>query len=108
MAEVERHYAIRAHCSRCTHPRGVGHVSRAGSTLIPLDELDRRVSEVPRDREVVVSCASGARSRALKTDQRVIAIISRDFLISPGRAKPVQSSRGHSKSGLIHRHRSRP
>ena len=47
-----------------------------GSTLIPLDELAQRVSEVPRDREVVVICASGARSRA-----------GRDTLISAGFTK---------------------
>lgn len=35
----------------------------AGSTLIPLDELDRRASELPRDRDIVVICASGARSQ---------------------------------------------
>ena len=34
-----------------------------GSTLIPLGELKDRVAEVPRDREVVVICRSGNRSR---------------------------------------------
>jgi phage shock protein E len=34
----------------------------AGSTLIPLDELQSRISEVPRDQEVVVVCHSGNRS----------------------------------------------
>lgn len=33
-----------------------------GSTLIPLDQLESRVNEVPRDREVVVVCRSGNRS----------------------------------------------
>lgn len=33
-----------------------------GSTLIPLDELQSRISEVPRDQEVVVVCRSGNRS----------------------------------------------
>jgi rhodanese-related sulfurtransferase len=37
-----------------------GHI--AGAKLIPLGELDRRLSEVPRDREVVCICASGHRS----------------------------------------------
>lgn len=35
----------------------------AGSTLIPLDELETRVDEVPRDQEVVVVCRAGNRSR---------------------------------------------
>ena len=33
------------------------------STLIPLDELASRLSEVPRDQEVVVVCRSGNRSQ---------------------------------------------
>lgn len=34
----------------------------AGSTLIPLGELASRVSELPRDQEIVVVCRSGNRS----------------------------------------------
>ena len=34
-----------------------------GTTLIPLDELPQRVSEVPQDEEVVVVCRSGNRSQ---------------------------------------------
>ncbi len=34
-----------------------------GSTLIPLGELPNRLSEVPKDREIVVVCRSGNRSR---------------------------------------------
>jgi rhodanese-related sulfurtransferase len=34
----------------------------AGSKLIPLGELDRRLTEVPKGREVVCICASGHRS----------------------------------------------
>lgn len=33
-----------------------------GTTLIPLDQLESRVNEVPRDQEVVVVCRSGNRS----------------------------------------------
>jgi rhodanese-related sulfurtransferase len=33
-----------------------------GATLIPLDELESRLDEVPVDREVVVMCRSGNRS----------------------------------------------
>ena len=33
-----------------------------GSTLIPVDELEARVDEVPRDQQVVVVCRSGNRS----------------------------------------------
>ena len=38
----------------------MGHI--AGAKLIPLGELDRRIKEVPRDREIVCICASGHRS----------------------------------------------
>lgn len=35
----------------------------AGSVLIPIDEFERRVKEVPRNRPVLVYCAVGSRSR---------------------------------------------
>jgi rhodanese-related sulfurtransferase len=35
----------------------------AGATLIPLGELESRLSEVPSDQEVVVVCRSGNRSQ---------------------------------------------
>jgi len=35
----------------------------AKSILIPLDELQGRVSELPRDQDIVVVCASGVRSK---------------------------------------------
>jgi rhodanese-related sulfurtransferase len=38
----------------------LGHI--AGAKLIPLGELDRRIKEVPQDREIVCICASGHRS----------------------------------------------
>jgi rhodanese-related sulfurtransferase len=33
-----------------------------GSTLIPLDQLNKHLAEVPQDKEVVVVCRSGNRS----------------------------------------------
>jgi rhodanese-related sulfurtransferase len=33
-----------------------------GSTHIPLDELRQRLSELPRDREIITYCHSGQRS----------------------------------------------
>jgi rhodanese-related sulfurtransferase len=44
-----------------------------GTTLIPLDELNIRVDEVPRDQNVVVVCRSGNRSQ-----------IGRDILLDAG------------------------
>lgn len=38
-----------------------GHIAR--STLIPLDELRNRLSELPKDRDIVVVCHSGVRSK---------------------------------------------
>ncbi len=37
------------------------HIS--GATLIPLDQLETRLNEVPKDKEVVVVCRSGNRSK---------------------------------------------
>ena len=37
-----------------------GHI--AGSTLLPLHQLSSRISELPKDREIVCVCASGSRS----------------------------------------------
>lgn len=44
-----------------------------GTTLIPLDELESRVDEVPRDQNVVVVCRSGNRSQ-----------VGRDILLQAG------------------------
>ncbi len=38
-----------------------GHIQ--DSLLIPLDELPNRLGELPRDRDIVVVCRSGARSK---------------------------------------------
>jgi rhodanese-related sulfurtransferase len=38
-----------------------GHI--AGSILIPLDVLQSRMGELPRDKDIVVVCKSGARSK---------------------------------------------
>ncbi len=43
-----------------------GHLD--GATLIPLQQLEARLAEIaPKDRPVVVYCASGARSRSAKS-----------------------------------------
>jgi rhodanese-related sulfurtransferase len=36
----------------------------AGSTLIPLDELQNRLNELPKDQDIVVVCLSGHRSQS--------------------------------------------
>jgi rhodanese-related sulfurtransferase len=38
-----------------------GHIAK--STLIPLDSLQDRLGELPRDQDIVVVCRSGARSK---------------------------------------------
>lgn len=58
-----------------------GHI--AGSTLIPLDDLESRIAEVPRDRNVVVVCHSGNRSRH-----------GRDILLQAGYPRVVSMSGG--------------
>lgn len=57
------------------------HVS--GSNLIPLGELEARVAEVPRDREIVVVCRSGNRSKH-----------GRDILLAAGYTKVASMSGG--------------
>ena len=44
-----------------------------GATLIPLDELEARVREVPADQEVIVICHSGNRAK-----------VGRDILLAAG------------------------
>lgn len=39
-----------------------GHI--AGSKLIPLGDLSKRLNELPRDREIICVCASGSRSQS--------------------------------------------
>lgn len=56
-----------------------------GSTLIPLDQLPDRLSEVPRDQTVVVVCRSGNRSQ-----------IGRDILLKAGFSQVTSLSGGLS------------
>jgi rhodanese-related sulfurtransferase len=46
---------------RTTPEFRAGHIP--GSKLIPLQELNRRLHEIPKDRRVVTVCHSGSRSR---------------------------------------------
>ena len=36
-----------------------------GALLIPINEVHRRLGEIPRDRKIIVMCASGVRSAAV-------------------------------------------
>lgn len=38
-------------------------IAQIGGTLIPLNDVPQRLSEIPRDRDVVVQCKSGGRSQ---------------------------------------------
>lgn len=46
---------------RQPHEYQGGHIN--GSKLIPLNELPRRLKELPKEREIVFVCATGNRSR---------------------------------------------
>ncbi len=37
----------------------------AGSVLIPIDQVERRIAEIPKNRTVIVYCAVGSRSRTV-------------------------------------------
>lgn len=58
-----------------------GHIQ--GSTLIPLDDLESRLAEVPKDRDVVVVCHSGNRSKH-----------GRDLLLRAGYARVASMAGG--------------
>ena len=40
-------------------------IAQIGGTLIPQNDVPQRLGEIPRDREVVVQCRSGARSQRI-------------------------------------------
>jgi sulfur-carrier protein adenylyltransferase/sulfurtransferase len=40
-------------------------ISQIGGTLIPQNDVPNRLAEIPRDREIVVQCRSGARSQRI-------------------------------------------
>ena len=69
-----------------------GHI--AGSKLIPLNELHRRMKELPQGREIVCVCASGSRSAsAAKTlaKEGYTVFDMQDGMLAWRRAKlPVQ------------------
>ena len=48
---------------RTPQERQQGHI--AGSVLIPIDTIERRISEIPKNRPVIVYCAVGSRSRVV-------------------------------------------
>lgn len=37
----------------------------AGSVLIPIDQVEKRIAEIPKKRPVIVYCAVGSRSRSV-------------------------------------------
>jgi rhodanese-related sulfurtransferase len=43
-------------------PQEYGQAKLKGSVLIPINEIERRVSEVPKNRPILVLCAVGSRS----------------------------------------------
>ncbi len=48
---------------RTPQERSQGYIP--GSVLIPIDTIEQRVNEVPKNRPVVVYCAVGSRSRSV-------------------------------------------
>ena len=40
-------------------------IAQIGGTLIPQNDVPNRLAEIPRDREIVVHCRSGARSQRI-------------------------------------------
>jgi rhodanese-related sulfurtransferase len=48
---------------RTPQERTQGYIQ--GSVLIPIDTIEKRISEIPKKRTIVVYCAVGSRSRAV-------------------------------------------
>lgn len=48
---------------RTPQERQQGYI--AGSVLIPIDTIEKRLAEIPRNRPVIVYCAVGSRSRVV-------------------------------------------
>ena len=48
---------------RTPQERQQGYI--AGSVLIPIDQIEKRIAEVPKNRPVIVYCAVGSRSRSV-------------------------------------------
>lgn len=48
---------------RTPQERDQGYI--AGSRLIPIDTIERRLAEIPKNRPVIVYCAVGSRSRVV-------------------------------------------
>jgi adenylyltransferase/sulfurtransferase len=40
-------------------------IAQIGGTVIPQNDVPQRLAEIPRDREIVVHCRSGARSQRI-------------------------------------------
>jgi sulfur-carrier protein adenylyltransferase/sulfurtransferase len=40
-------------------------IANIGGTLIPMNEVPRRLAEIDREREIIVQCRSGARSQRI-------------------------------------------
>jgi len=38
-------------------------IANIGATLIPLNDIPKRLAEIPRDREIIVHCKAGVRSQ---------------------------------------------
>jgi adenylyltransferase/sulfurtransferase len=38
-------------------------IANIGATLIPLNDVPKRLAEIPRDREIIVHCKAGVRSQ---------------------------------------------
>lgn len=63
VAQAEAMYNTGAYVLDVRQPEEWDQVHIPGTTLIPLGELESRLSEVPKDKEVVVVCRSGNRSQ---------------------------------------------
>jgi len=66
-----------------------------GSIHIPLDELRARMSELPRDREIIVHCQSGQRSyfACRMLSQHGFRVRNLTVRIAPGRLRPAKTGR---------------
>lgn len=62
VSELARRHADGAYILDVRQPAEYAESRVPGARLLPLDELEARHREIPRDREVLVICRSGMRS----------------------------------------------
>ena len=74
-------------------------IAQIGGTLIPQNDVPNRLAEIPRDREIIVQCRSGARS------QRIAELLQQAGYTSVANLAGVLEGRPIGGTGVVTRRR---